>query len=65
MNDGVHSWSPDEFADRHDVGRTTVFKEIKNGRLPARKIGQRTIITAEDEQVWLSRLPKVGDGITA
>ena len=27
------AFSPDEFAKRHGIGRTTVFAEIKNGRL--------------------------------
>ena len=53
------SYSLDEFARQNDIGLTTVRGEIKAGRLAARKIGRRTIITAEDAKVWQERLPKV------
>ncbi|MBR1197810.1 helix-turn-helix domain-containing protein [Bradyrhizobium sp. AUGA SZCCT0158] len=49
-----------EFAQRYGVGRTTTYEEIKSGRLPARKIGKRTIITVDDAEEWLSRLPVLG-----
>ena len=46
------AFSPDEFATRNSIGRTTVFAEIKSGRLEARKVGNRTIITREAEKAW-------------
>jgi hypothetical protein len=53
------SYSLDEFARLNDIALTTVRGEIKSGRLVARKIGRRTIITAEDANDWRDCLPKV------
>ncbi|MFY9839699.1 MAG: hypothetical protein WAK55_25145 [Xanthobacteraceae bacterium] len=53
------SYSLSEFAHQNDIGLTTVRGEIKSGRLVARKIGRRTIITPEDANDWRNRLPKV------
>jgi hypothetical protein len=41
------------------VGRTTVFGEIKSGRLIAHKLGRSTIIFVEDADAWLQSLPRV------
>jgi excisionase family DNA binding protein len=59
--------SIDEFNQRHAVGRTTVYGQIKQGRLLALKVGKRTLITEDDAEDWLRRLPlieagMVGDG---
>jgi hypothetical protein len=53
------SYSLGEFARQNDIGLTTVRGEIKAGRLAARKVGRRTIITAEDAKAWQQQLPKV------
>ena len=53
------SYSLSEFARQNDIGLTTVRGEIKAGRLAARKVGRRTIITAEDAKAWQEGLPKV------
>jgi hypothetical protein len=53
------SFSLDEFARQNRIGLTTVYSEIKAGRLTARKIGRRTIITADDARAWREQLPKV------
>jgi hypothetical protein len=53
------SYSLSEFARQHNIGLTTVRGEIKAGRLAARKVGRRTIITTEDATAWRDRLPKV------
>jgi hypothetical protein len=52
------SYSLNEFARQNAIGLTTVRGEIKAGRLAARKVGRRTIITAEDAKAWQERLPK-------
>jgi hypothetical protein len=39
------------------LSRATVFREMKNGRLPARKVGARTLVLAGDWQTYLSSLP--------
>ena len=46
-----------EFCQRYGPGRTTAYEEIKSGRLRGRKIGRRTIITEDDAEDWLQRLP--------
>jgi excisionase family DNA binding protein len=39
------------------MGRTYLFREIREGRLVARKAGRRTIITRADLEKWLASLP--------
>jgi excisionase family DNA binding protein len=48
-----------EFSERYGPGRTTVYEEIKLGRLRARKCGKRTFITEADAERWLQALPLV------
>jgi hypothetical protein len=50
--------SVDRFAEKHDISRAQAFKEISEGRLVARKVGSRTIITHEDAAKWRRSLPK-------
>lgn len=38
------------------VGRTTLYEEIKAGRLRTCKVGKRTLVTADDARAWLSAL---------
>jgi hypothetical protein len=54
-----NGFSPREFAKRNGIGVTKTYAEIKAGRLIAYKCGSRTIITLEEEQAWLGRLPKL------
>jgi excisionase family DNA binding protein len=49
-----------EFSDRYGVGPTKTYEEIKSGRLRARKIGKRTLISVDDAEEWLQHLPLVG-----
>jgi hypothetical protein len=49
------------FCKTYDIGRTSTYTEIKAGRLKVRKIGRRTIITADDAEEWLSRLPTLDE----
>jgi excisionase family DNA binding protein len=41
------------------TSRTTIYEEIKAGRLKARKLGRRTLILADDLQNWLAALPSM------
>ena len=38
--------------------RSQLYLEIQKGRLPATKIGGRTVILHEDLVAWLRRLPR-------
>lgn len=39
------------------IGRTKFYEEIKAGRLKAKKVGKRTLVTHADLNAWLSALP--------
>jgi hypothetical protein len=55
------AFSVDDFARRHGIGRTTVYEEIKKGRLIARKVQGRTLVTAEDARAWREALPRFSE----
>jgi hypothetical protein len=46
-----------EFCERNNVGRDTVYGEIRTGRLRARKINRKTLILDVDEDAWRASLP--------
>jgi hypothetical protein len=52
--------SIEEFATAHALGRQKVYDEINRGRLRARKVAGRTIITVEDAAAWRASLPLAG-----
>ena len=46
-----------EFIAVYGVSRTRTYAEIGSGRLTARRLGGRTIITHDDAENWLASLP--------
>jgi hypothetical protein len=52
------AWSVEVWAARHGLSRAAAYREIASGRLVARKVGARTIITAEDSAAWRRSLPR-------
>jgi excisionase family DNA binding protein len=52
--------SIEQFCERYEIGRTTAYAEIKEGRLRARKCGKRTVIADDDAEDWLQHLPVIG-----
>ncbi len=44
-----------------NLGRSFIYKEIKDGRLIARKAGRRTIILDPDYRAYLAALPTTGE----
>lgn len=42
------------------IGRSSLYLEIKEGRLIARKCGKRTVILRSDLLKWLDQLPVSG-----
>jgi hypothetical protein len=55
--------SIDGFCNSYGIGRTKAYEEINAGRLRARKAGRRTIITADDAEDWLNRLPALQEAL--
>jgi Helix-turn-helix domain len=47
------------------VGRTSLYAAIRSGDLVARKIGRRTVITADDLKSWLNNRPPARDERTS
>jgi excisionase family DNA binding protein len=39
------------------IGRTLLYGEIREGRLPVRKVGNRSLISRDDLVAWLANLP--------
>ena len=52
------AYSIPNFCKAADVGRSTVYAEIKSGRLKSVKVGSRTLIPVKEAQAWLKRLAK-------
>ena len=50
------AYRPDDAAKAVGVGRTTIFEEIRAGRLRAKKVGRATIIAESDLRAWLDAL---------
>ena len=47
----------DIFCEKHNIGKTTFYSEVKTGRLRIKKLGRKTIVTPEAEAAWLESLP--------
>lgn len=47
----------EEFAQRYGLCKQTIYNQARAGRLKIRKVGKRSVITAEDEKAWLESLP--------
>jgi excisionase family DNA binding protein len=41
------------------VGRTVLYELIRDGKLPARKCGRRTVVLVDDLRRWIEGLPSV------
>jgi len=39
------------------LGHTALYNEIKEGRLPVKKVGQKTLIAVKDIHAWFEALP--------
>jgi excisionase family DNA binding protein len=55
------AYSIPEAARAASIGTTKLRKEIRAGRLRARKLGKRSIITANDLENWAAALPDIHD----
>jgi len=45
---------------RVGIGRDKLYGLIREGKLPARKLGRKTLILASDLEVFLASLPRLG-----
>ncbi len=64
--DSAHSpkalaYSIPEVCEETGLGRSTIYEEIREGRLRARKCGRRTIVLPDDLTAWLNSLPQAGE----
>jgi excisionase family DNA binding protein len=48
---------------RLNIGRDSVYRAINEGKLPAKKLGKRTLIVAADLEKFLKSLPQMGGGV--
>jgi hypothetical protein len=62
MSETFGAYRIEEWAARNSISRSQVYKEIHAGRLIARKVGNRTIITEEDAIAWRRSLPQMRAG---
>jgi len=46
-----------EFCNIHRICRDRFYFEVRAGRLRAKKVGRKTIVTPEDEDDWVAGLP--------
>lgn len=51
--------SLDEVRTLTGVGRTNLYREIREKRLKARKRGVKTVVAREDLTAWINRLPEM------
>lgn len=56
------SLSINEAAKALRLGKTKLYALIRDGHLPARKLGSRTIVLSEDLERFLNSLPKARKG---
>jgi len=54
--------SVEDFCKQYGVGRDRTYKEIREGRLRAKKMGRRTLIATADAARWLDSLPELKTG---
>ena len=57
MTDNYVVMTVREFAAAHKIGVTQIYREIAAGRLVARKLGRKTLITGEAAKAWRDALP--------
>lgn len=48
-----------EFTAMTGLGRTSTYREIREGRLKVRKAGRRTLIPMEEVTAWMNTLQRV------
>jgi predicted DNA-binding transcriptional regulator AlpA len=49
----------EQFCKRYGIGKSTLYVQIRKGRLRLRKIGKRSVIAIEDAEIWFKNLRTV------
>lgn len=52
------AYSPEAAADLYDTSRDTILRQIKAGKLAAKKLGTKYSITAQALEAWHNSLPE-------
>nr|WP_295889305.1 DNA-binding protein [uncultured Devosia sp.] len=53
----IRAYTVPRFCQIYGISRAQVFIEFREGRLKARKYGNRNLILAEDAEAWAKALP--------
>ena len=56
--EAARAFSIADLVKRLPVGRSTIYEEIRAGRLRAVKLGSRTLVLDHDLSAWLNNLPE-------
>jgi excisionase family DNA binding protein len=56
---GQRALSVEQFCERYGIGKSTLYVQIREGRLRLRKIGKRSVIAVEDAEIWFKNLRTV------
>ena len=51
-----------EFLAWSRISRTTFYKEVKEGRIPLKKVGKRSLVLVRNAEAWLEGLPSTSNG---
>ncbi|MDF0495384.1 helix-turn-helix domain-containing protein [Bradyrhizobium yuanmingense] len=57
--DTLRALTVKEFCQQYGIGQTQFYEEVKEGRLPVRKVGRKSLITRDDAESWLQSLPRL------
>ena len=59
LEPGRLAYPINDFAEALGIGRSKIYEEIRDGRLQAKKLGSRTLITAKAASEYLAKLPNL------
>lgn len=59
LHTSIGAMSVNDFAKWAGIGRTTAWKELREGNLRAVKVSARTIVRFEDATHWLATRPQL------
>jgi excisionase family DNA binding protein len=62
MSDDTAALTIDEFCRAYRVCRETCYREVRAGRLLAKKLGRKTLVLKSDAEAWAAALPELRTG---